>query len=378
MGIRIVSFEPQFVPEVRKFNDRLRSANAFPFPASEADPAGPPPLATECGINFHHFLAIDDQGAVRGSYFIRTQPFLIRKQVHTVGHFTAPLSEGIIDKRYAAVGALLISHALKFQPLLFAMGMGGLQNQLPRIVKAMGWVVYEVPFFFRVLNGSRFFRNLGPLHTSPLRSFFANTLSATGIGNVVLQGIHRLRTHSSPYSRFETERVGAFESWADEAWRQTNETYSFSAVRDSRYLQFLYPSMSTSYGGFRLHGPGGASGWVEFLHCDPMNASYFGKMRVLALVDGVAPQAAIPSLILSVIEEAKRERADLIFSNQMHSDWTGALRNCGFLQGPSNYLLAFSKGLIKLLDPLTESVGGIHFNRGDGDGCVNLVSQSSL
>src|SRR5579863_10314057 len=98
MGIRIVPYEPSLVAEAKKFNDRLRSANASPFPLSETAPAEPPPFATECGINFHHFLAVDDQGIVRGGYFIRTQPFLIRQQIYTVGHFTAPLSEGIIDK----------------------------------------------------------------------------------------------------------------------------------------------------------------------------------------------------------------------------------------------------------------------------------------
>ncbi len=43
-------------------------------------------------------------------------------------------------------------------------------------------------------------------------------------------------------------------------------------------------------------------------------------------------------------------------------------------EAPSNYRLAISIRMIQLLDPLTESVPYIHFNRGDGDGCVNLVS----
>ena len=170
MGIRVVPHAPQYVEEVRKFNDRLRGVS--PFLLGEAAPGDPPPLETECGVSFHHFVAVDDLGVVRGGYFIRTQPFLIRERVYTVGHFTSPLSEGLIDRRYAAVGALLLSHALKFQPLLFAMGMGSLQSPLPRILKAAGWPIYEVPFLFRVLNGSRFLRNLGALHTSAPRSFF--------------------------------------------------------------------------------------------------------------------------------------------------------------------------------------------------------------
>jgi hypothetical protein len=93
---------------------------------------------------------------------------------------------------------------------------------------------------------------------------------------------------------------------------------------------------------------------------------------VAALVDGVGPAAAIPSLIHCAVEAARDHNADMVISNQMHRDWTSALKAAGFWQGPSNYLLALSKPLRKLLEPLDEAIPRIHFNRGDGDGRVNL------
>jgi hypothetical protein len=372
MAIQVVPYESHFAAEAKEFNRRLRDAGAYPFPLSESAPGETEPLARACGIEFHHFLAVDGSGAVRGGYSLRTQPFWIRNQIHIVGHFTAPLSEGIADKRYAGVGALLLSHALKFQPLLFAMGMGGLNNPLPRMLKSMGWVVYEVPFFFRVLNGSAFFRHLGPLHASRARSFFANTLAASGIGHVGIRMLHRARTRASFDRRFEIAPADNFEAWADEPWQQTCDRYSFSAQRDSRYLQYLYPPAGNLH-PIRVNQAGSPRGWAQLMQCQPRNAAFFGGMRVMALVDGVATTAAMPSLVLAAVEQARRMKADLLFSNQMHSDWIAALRNCGFLQGPSNYLLALSKGLTGLLDPLSESARRIHFNRGDGDGRVNLT-----
>ena len=85
---------------------------------------------------------------VRGGYFIRTQPFLFAGKSTSVGHYNAPLSEGIIDKRYAAVGAAMLAHALAEQPLLFAMGMGGADRPLPRMLRAMGWSILETPVLF--------------------------------------------------------------------------------------------------------------------------------------------------------------------------------------------------------------------------------------
>jgi hypothetical protein len=111
------------------------------------------------------------------------------------------------------------------------------------------------------------------------------------------------------------------------------------------------------------------------LDCQPLDRSYFGGMRVAALVDGVGPPAVIPSLVHSAVKAARERHADLVVSNQMHRDWTSALKGAGFWRGPSNYLLALSKELRKLVDPLEEAIPHIHFNRGDGDGRVNLTGR---
>jgi hypothetical protein len=110
------------------------------------------------------------------------------------------------------------------------------------------------------------------------------------------------------------------------------------------------------------------------LDCRFLERSYFGDMRVAALADGVATAPVIPSLIHAALDAAKQHNADLVISNQMHRDWISALKAAGFWQGPSNYLLALSKPLNKLLEPLTATAPQIHFNRGDGDGRVNLTA----
>jgi hypothetical protein len=222
-----------------------------------------------------------------------------------------------------------------------------------------------------VLQGSPFFRHLGPLHSSRMRSMVAHVLAASGAGHAGMSMLHRVRTRASFDRRFAIAPAVQFDDWADQVWRETSEQYSFSAVRDSNYLRFLY--RGDQLAPTRLDEAGKPRGWTQLMHCKPKNASFFGGMRVMALVDGAATRAAVPSLVLAAVEQARQEKADLLFSNQMHGDWTEGLRSCGFLQGPSNYLLALSKGLMKLLDPLSDAVSRIHFNRGDGDGRVNLM-----
>src|SRR5580704_16865705 len=108
MGLRVVYYQASHEPAVRAFNDRMRSADAWHFRLPETAPAANPHTPAP-GIEFRHFVVVDDDGEVRGGYFIRTQPFYIRGQVHDVGHYNAPLSEGIADKRYTVVGAVMLA-----------------------------------------------------------------------------------------------------------------------------------------------------------------------------------------------------------------------------------------------------------------------------
>jgi len=90
MGLRVVFYEAAYEPAVRAFNARMRAAGALLFPLPETAPE-PNPNTPASGIEFRHFVVVDDAGEVRGGYFIRTQPFIIRSQVHGVGHYSACL-----------------------------------------------------------------------------------------------------------------------------------------------------------------------------------------------------------------------------------------------------------------------------------------------
>ena len=365
-------------PAVRAFNSRMRAAGALPFPLPETAPA-PNPNTPAPGIAYSHFVVADDAGEVRGGYFIRTQPFYIRGQIHSVGQYNAPLSEGIADKRYAAVGSMMLAHALREQPLLFAMGMGGVDRPLPRMLRAMGWPVLETPFYFLVLNAKPFLRNIGPLRTHKGRRMAADLLAFSGLGALALRGIQTARARNRFDPRYGNHPIQEFSQWADRIWQASAQHYSLSAVRTAEYLRFIYPymqpGMQTPYYGVRLTAGDLPVAWVQMLDCQPRDRSYFGEMRVAALVDGVAQPAAIPSLVSSAVQAARERNADIVISNQMHRDWTSALKAAGFWQGPSNYLLAVSKELRKLVEPLDEAIPRIHFNRGDGDGRVNLTGQ---
>jgi hypothetical protein len=371
MAIRIVPYEEYLESAARDFDARLRAQNALPFALGELPRRD---IGLPATIRFDHFLAVDADGCVRGGYFIRTQPFLIKGAVRTVGHYSAPLSEGIIDRRFAAVGPIMVAHALKQQPLLFAMGMGGFDRPLPRMLRGMGWNINEVPFLFRVLNANRFLRNAAPLQRSFVRPL-ARFAALTGLGALAIHGMQALRTRRTSDDGSGLQPLTGFGNWADEVSDECSGMYSFAAVRDGAYLNFIYPGTGNLYHGLKLIQNGKAAGWIQVLDCAFHNRSYMGDMKVACLADGEGEASAVPALLKAAVRMAREGGADLVFSNQMHTTWTKALEEAGFWRGPSNFLLAFSKELSALLDPLAESLPRIHFNRGDGDGVVNLISR---
>ena len=65
-------------------------------------------------------------GAVRrrGGYCLKHQDYRIGDGVRSIGQMALPLSEGQVDRTYAQVGAQLLWHAVRQQPLVYTFGDG--------------------------------------------------------------------------------------------------------------------------------------------------------------------------------------------------------------------------------------------------------------
>jgi hypothetical protein len=323
-----------------------------------------------------------------GGYILRWQDFWIRDRVQPVAHYRLPLSEGIVDKRYARVGTHLLRSALRTEPYLFCLGMGGMDRPLPQMLKALRWELHEVPFYFRVLRGKPFLREIRPLRSSLPRRIALELAAHSGLGHLALRTLHLAqgwRHHIRGSDRTpdrsdrrahrdtaEIDEVSGFDAWADDLWQRTRRHYAVCGVRDSETLNLLYPPADSRFIRLRLMRDGFAVGWVVLLDTPMSGHKQFGNMRVATLVDGLAETPFLDEIIAAATRTLERRGADLVISNQSHIDWRGALDRQGFLRGPSNYIFAASPKLAKLMDPLEESLDRLHITRGDGDGPIHL------
>src|SRR6516164_9427867 len=103
MRIVIREYEESMSPAVVEFNTRMATGGAsWRFSVS----ATPSWLPHRPGSNLYQqfFLAADTELAVRGGYCIKHEVYRIAGKDTSIGQIALPLSEGVIDRRFAHLG----------------------------------------------------------------------------------------------------------------------------------------------------------------------------------------------------------------------------------------------------------------------------------
>jgi hypothetical protein len=319
---------------------------------------------------------LDGEANVRGGYCIKHQVYRIAGEEKSIGQIALPLSEGVIDRGYSQVGAQLLLHAIHRQPLMYALGMGGYGEPITHLVRAARWRVITVPFQFRIVRPAAFLRNIQLLRRSrfsrPTRMLL-DVLACSGLGWLGCQGASLLFAQSPPLlPGLEAEEVDEFADWADDLWVSCASQYPYAAVRDMATLRILYPKENHRFIRLKVSQSGRLLGWAVLLVTNLVKHKQFGNMRLGSIVDVLAPPAEAEKIIAAAERLLRERKVDLMVSNQSHGSWQRALRRCGFLRGPSNFLFATSRKLTELLKASQVPNDQLHLNRGDGDGPINL------
>ena len=370
MAITIQPYRSEHEPAVEEFNRRLQAASDpnLVFYKTSA-PHWLPKLADHPLYN-EYFVAVD-AGIVRGAYALKHERVFVPGQGEiAVACYHHPLSEGIVNRTYAAVGTLMVRDALLRQPLLYALGMGGLDHPLPKMLKALGSSLALLPFFFKIVHPSRFLKEMQALRTSALRCLLMDIGAATGLGWLALRGAQNAKRARWPrpagVAGVNVSRVAEFSDWADPLWLRGREQYRMAAIRDSATLRRLYPAADRHFTRLRVRRNQTDIGWAVV--GEKRKDSKYGSMTVGSIVDcWASPEDAI-AVMEAATRELEAQNVDLIVSNQSHLAWGHALERCGFFKGPSNFIFAASRKYAEALHPFAENCGAFHITRADGDG----------
>ena len=358
-------------PAAEAFNARLDAAG---MPAGFRIGTSPPSgeAGATAALRMESYVALDD-GHVRGGVMLQHQPFVIGGVVRPTVNLQLPISEGWIDKQYAAVGMWIIKTVLQRHPLAFAVGMGGLDQPLPKLLGAMGWLVQPIPFFFRVHRPSRFLRMLPELQRGIGRRIAAHAAAWTGAGALGLAAARaRAGWPRIAAPRIAAEPVSGWGEWADDVWHAHPDRASMIGVRDRATLALLYPRVDRQQ-VYRLRDAGRDVGWIAVLRTQMRSNGHFGDLVVGTLLDAVVLAGYELAAVRAASDVLAGLGADVSVVNHAHIRWQAALRAGGFLPQRSNYLLATSRQLTAAVGAAGDpQVTRAHVTRGDGDGRIHL------
>jgi len=279
-----------------------------------------------------------------------------------------PVSESLIDARYAGVPASMILQSLRRQPNLMALGMGGHEAPFARLLKGVRWADSTIPFFFKIIRPVRVLRRLRYARQRTWLRIAMDVAAYSGAGWL----LHRLLSATAyrPSSPVSTGTVESrFIPWADSIWTDCKDHYPALAVRDGRTLDYLYYSSALGLERLRIARGGRDIGWAAVqLMTGDRDSGYFGDLRVGVVTDVLArPLDAVD--VLNVATRRLQERgADIVITNFSHAAWIEATRRLRYFRGPSTFAFYRSPRADKLLLAGLPLDRRCHLTRSDGDG----------
>ena len=194
----------------------------------------------------------------------------------------------------------------------------------------------------------------------------------SGLGWGALKAVQALRGKPRHSTHVTYEIVSEFADWADDVWNQSKGHYALTAVRDQHNLNVLYPATDHRFARLKVMRSGKVFGWAVLLNTQMCGHKHFGDMRVGTFVGSLSKPEDAPDVVACVRDYLETNGADLIISSQGSRAWGRALKDGGFLRGPSNFPFLASPNLASRLEPFKSNAETFHLNRGDGDGPIHL------
>lgn len=370
MAIKVVPYEPHHVSAVGAFNLRMAEGETgWGWYESSVD--GWLPDRENKSVWREHFLAIDEDGEVRGAYAHKPQHWHVRGETVLVSDWQGPVSEGLLSRRYATLGLRLIREMLKRYPVLYSWGHGGHEAAMLQMIVSLKWMIHETPFCLKVLRPFSFLRRNRYLRSSPRNRLALDLLAYSGAGWIGIKLLHFiLGLRGAGHRDVEAEVVPRFDEWADQLWDRCKDQYHALGFRDAKTMNDLVPEDGRWPHGIRLRITRGGQdiGWAVVLDNQLEDDPRFGSLRVGCVADCLASPQDADAVIKAATKFLEARGVDMIGSNQAHPAWIRAFAGSGYLVLENRRCFAVSPALQDVLAPFDETSQGLHLTNMDGHG----------
>lgn len=369
MRITVRRFAAEDEPAIDRLNERLRAGGSNHRLYREDLSRNPTADLAIRPVNDSLWVAASG-GEIHGSAWLREQYFLVDGEQHRVGWMKYPVSESLVDAKYAGVPASMVFQLLRQQPCLMGIGMGGHDAPFARLLARAGWVASTIPLFFRVSRPFRFLRGMVYARRRKWWMRLGMDLAAwSGLGWLAHAVAVRTARVDAPADLTATVEP-RFAPWADDAWQRIAGAYGALAVRDAKTLDFTFPASFPGLLRIRVRSGDTELGWVcaQILSNRGEHARYFGSLKVGLITDALALPSDAAVVLKAGVDHLEREPVDVVLVYLSHVAWQTAARRLRFLSGPSTLAFYRSPRAEDLLVGDAVESQRCHFTASDGHG----------
>lgn len=350
---------------IRAFEERLKLHNpAWSFEPPDLVQKESPAVPSRLQM-----IVASDADGVHGGYTMRVDHFSLDDSPLHLNYFGFPISEGVMDRKYAVLGLKLqrdIQHRTEFA---YGLGGGGISSQVNQLKIRGGWSACDVPFWVSVNRPAEVLRKLPLIRRSVLRSTVASLLVNSGCAS--LAGV----AHRSFFRRrrelrcrlLSSNQVHGFSAWVDELHDRCKACYRLLARRDRVALEKRFPGGLPHLHRVEVLLNDQPIGWFVALDRVFNKQKHFGDLKVGFFLDCLAlPEHAL-YITAAATDFLSTKDVDVVVCNASHRAWNNALRRCGYLKGPSNFPCLASPALAQRLGSMEDCLAESHLMRADGD-----------
>jgi len=370
MAIRIVESSEGLIAEIRAMNQRLSDAGSrWGF----YDSPVPDWLAGDDGSAiWRRFLIAQDErtGTVHGGYVLKQQPFLADQTPAMIGNVQGPVSEGLIVRRHALVGPLLIRDSLARMPLQFTWGTSARKAAL---LAGSGWIGGSVPILVDPVRPSRVLRQLSTRLSYPAARALARLAARLHVADPLVAGRRAAIAMTGPSLRgVDVRAETSFGDWADVVWQAARSDYRLIAERTAVALNRVMPAGSWPDAQPISVWQGGTPvGWAALRIQRSGDHPQFGELAVGSVIDALAVPGHEATVAAASMARLRGSNVDLIGAAFADRRWVDAFASAGCFAVRQRRNLMLSPALAARMNPFTVHAG-LHLTLIDGDGPRSL------
>ena len=127
---------------LKDFNNRISSTGLV------FDSSVHPLLRYPSIINQEQFILVENEETIRCVTKIKNQPYFCNGNRINFQDIQIPISESIVNKRFLASNLFFLKSITKRSENMHALGMGGIDQPLPRILNKLGFDLIVIDFLF--------------------------------------------------------------------------------------------------------------------------------------------------------------------------------------------------------------------------------------